>query len=117
MITIDVIQQLVETGVALARAERERNEAHVRLAGVLLVCDIAEKIGHDQVPIASIRAVVVEKVEGERVCRGCGCTDDRACPGGCWWHDLDPKGEHSGPLCSRCVELLQAADVREGRNR
>jgi len=28
------------------------------------------------------------------VCRGCGCTDDRACPGGCWWVETD--------LCSSC---------------
>lgn len=29
------------------------------------------------------------------VCRGCGCTDERACAGGCWWVGRD--------LCSRCV--------------
>jgi hypothetical protein len=28
-------------------------------------------------------------------CRGCGCTDDRACPGGCFWV--------AGDLCSSCV--------------
>lgn len=28
------------------------------------------------------------------VCRVCGCTDDRACPGGCYWVEPD--------LCSRC---------------
>lgn len=27
-------------------------------------------------------------------CRVCGCTDDRACPGGCWWVADD--------LCSAC---------------
>jgi hypothetical protein len=27
-------------------------------------------------------------------CRACGCTNERACPGGCWW--LEPD------LCSRC---------------
>jgi hypothetical protein len=35
-------------------------------------------------------------------CRGCGCTDDRACPGGCYWVDDD--------LCSRCDEIAGAAD-------
>lgn len=30
-------------------------------------------------------------------CKVCGCTDDRACPGGCYWVSLDP------PLCSACV--------------
>lgn len=29
------------------------------------------------------------------VCRECGCTDDRACPGGCWWVEPD--------LCSACA--------------
>lgn len=32
-------------------------------------------------------------VEGQ--CRVCGCTNDRACPGGCVWAEPD--------LCSRCV--------------
>lgn len=33
-----------------------------------------------------------------RACVGCGCTDDRACPGGCSWASLDP------PLCSTCAD-------------
>lgn len=37
---------------------------------------------------------------GVTACRGCGCTDDRACPGGCAWVD-DPSGE--GELCSACL--------------
>lgn len=28
-------------------------------------------------------------------CRVCGCTEDRACPGGCFWIEPD--------LCSRCA--------------
>jgi hypothetical protein len=31
---------------------------------------------------------------GVRACRKCGCTDARACPGGCWWVEYD--------LCSAC---------------
>lgn len=31
-------------------------------------------------------------------CRVCGCTDDMACPGGCWWVEPD--------LCSRCAEVI-----------
>lgn len=31
----------------------------------------------------------------ETACRGCGCTDSCACPGGCWWVEPD--------LCSACV--------------
>lgn len=30
-----------------------------------------------------------------RSCRVCGCTDARACPGGCWW--VGPR------LCSSCA--------------
>ena len=29
-----------------------------------------------------------------RRCRSCGCTDERGCPGGCWWVASD--------LCSEC---------------
>lgn len=32
-----------------------------------------------------------------RACVACGCTDDRACPGGCSWVSRSP------PLCSACV--------------
>lgn len=31
-------------------------------------------------------------------CRGCGCTDDHACPGGCFWVEPD--------LCSACAAAL-----------
>lgn len=30
-------------------------------------------------------------------CRVCGCTDDDACDGGCWWHEPG--------LCSACVPV------------
>ena len=33
--------------------------------------------------------------EDVRRCRVCGCTDDHACPGGCYWVEED--------LCSECV--------------
>lgn len=32
-------------------------------------------------------------------CIGCGCTDDRACEGGCSWVQFDP------PLCSACAAI------------
>ncbi len=35
----------------------------------------------------------------ERKCRICGCTDNCACPGGCYWVEED--------LCSRCVEKAE----------
>lgn len=31
------------------------------------------------------------------ICRDCGCTEDRACPGGCAWADI------SQTLCTACV--------------
>ncbi len=31
-------------------------------------------------------------------CRQCGCTNERACPGGCSWASINP------PICSACVE-------------
>jgi hypothetical protein len=36
-------------------------------------------------------------VSGRR-CRHCGCTDDHACPGGCYWVEDD--------LCSECAHAL-----------
>lgn len=34
-------------------------------------------------------------IQLKRRCRECGCTDERACPGGCWWARRD--------LCTRCA--------------
>lgn len=45
-------------------------------------------------------------------CRICGCTDERACAGGCWWVE-DPEGE--GDLCSACLtEVIHTLGVRAG---
>lgn len=35
-----------------------------------------------------------EDADSNRACRHCGCTDDRACEGGCYWVEPD--------LCSAC---------------
>jgi hypothetical protein len=40
-----------------------------------------------------------------RICRGCGCNDNRACPGGCAWVLLDidtPSG-----ICSTCAADME----------
>lgn len=37
-----------------------------------------------------------------RTCRLCGCTQDRACPGGCVWVSA-PTGVD---LCNRCAEVV-----------
>jgi hypothetical protein len=39
--------------------------------------------------------------EGSMACRVCGCTDDNACPGGCFWVEPD--------LCSSCEPVARAA--------
>jgi hypothetical protein len=39
-----------------------------------------------------------------RACRECGCTDARACAGGCWWAEAD--------LCSACVSVPQEEPTR-----
>jgi hypothetical protein len=35
-------------------------------------------------------------------CRRCGCRDDRACPGGCSWAQVDRK-KRTG-VCTTCVK-------------
>lgn len=50
-------------------------------------------------------------ITGERTCRGCGCTDRHACPGGCAWVLLDvamPTG-----ICSACANGFIKWDPQE----
>lgn len=37
-----------------------------------------------------------------KTCCSCGCTDDRACPGGCAWVVPDDPFDDSLPLCTAC---------------
>ncbi len=37
----------------------------------------------------------------EATCTKCGCTDSKACVGGCWWETVDR--EAGTGLCSKCV--------------
>lgn len=39
--------------------------------------------------------LISDSPETERACRVCGCTETRACPGGCSWVEYD--------LCSACA--------------
>jgi len=41
---------------------------------------------------------------GERVCVGCGCSDNCACDGGCEWLDIDPSSGFG--ICSECSWAL-----------
>lgn len=43
----------------------------------------------------AIERVAAERSGEVRSCRYCGCTDDRACPGGCSWTGQD--------VCSACA--------------
>ncbi len=58
-------------------------------------------------PGASADDGLLERDDPEaRRCRVCGCTDDNACPAGCWWVEVD--------LCSECTGLPpEAAAVAE----
>lgn len=47
-------------------------------------------------------------IEDLQVCRKCGCTEDDACEGGCWWVESD--------LCSSCSPSTPA-DVKKARRR
>jgi hypothetical protein len=42
----------------------------------------------------TVEILAAAAAEG-RCCRECGCTEARACPGGCSWVEFD--------LCSRCA--------------
>jgi hypothetical protein len=55
-------------------------------------------------PRKSLRTAtkLAQRREGaERTCRVCGCTNQRACPGGCYWTEAD--------LCSECTPRGQSA--------
>jgi len=46
--------------------------------------------------ILAIMKTIDEVVYPEETCRVCGCTQERACPGGCYW--VEPN------LCSVCAD-------------
>ena len=45
------------------------------------------------------RAIDQVLLEIVRTCHACGCTDERACFGGCWWINDD---DDAPDLCSSC---------------
>jgi hypothetical protein len=47
------------------------------------------------------------KYTSNRKCRVCGCTEDHACPGGCYWVEED--------LCSECIgkEIEVEIEIKE----
>lgn len=41
----------------------------------------------------------------ERICVGCGCSDNRACCSGCWWIDTDETSIFG--ICSNCEDEIE----------
>lgn len=66
---------------------------------VLLVFDADARQTPTQI-MADVRAWA-EVHRTMRRCRVCGCTDEAACPGGCWWVAPD--------LCSSCADAERSA--------
>lgn len=64
-------------------------------------CDGPDEVSESQ--IVSIKKAKAEAADllcvfDECKCRICGCTDDNACPDGCYWIEED--------LCSACADLV-----------
>lgn len=80
-------------------------QAHVQamLAVAEEVADLHKTIGEYLEANPQIHTETVSSPP-ELICRVCGCTDDHACEGGCWWADLDEWFARGGPLCSACVK-------------
>lgn len=87
----------------LASAEVLRRTRHPRAAQQLLAA--AEDLG------AEIDSVEAGGDSRRRACLVCGCTQDRACPGGCVWVEA-PTGVD---LCSRCAAVVDLANPSTGR--
>lgn len=56
-------------------------------------CLAALKLEHVQ---DTVRKALARRLRslGIRACRKCGCTEARACAGGCWWVSLDVCSAH-----------------------
>lgn len=81
-----VIEVLCALQAAIGRVEHHLTEHGYPLSNAPLVREDL------QFAIEAVRRVPVQ-----RACRVCGCTDDRACAGGCAWIAED--------LCSACEDF------------
>lgn len=81
------------------------------LAGDLLLAAIrdAQRDPEVQEAIAELSAVLDADSDGP-ACRMCGCTENRACVGGCWWV---PDALMLGELCSACQAFMAQAEEAE----
>ncbi len=58
--------------------------------------DHAGTVRDELVQLAAVALQWIECIDRRPACRVCGCTDDNACLGGCWWIEPD--------LCSACAD-------------
>lgn len=76
---------------------------------VVVVCDgkLCQVIGGVGVIYQASTLVEALRLAANPIstCRVCGCTDDHACEGGCWWVEAD--------LCSTCAAAMVAGPVME----
>lgn len=56
---------------------------------------------------AGLRRKLLDGMARKLECLGCGCTDERACPGGCAWSEPG--------ICTRCAPLPASALIRNAR--
>jgi hypothetical protein len=74
---------------AVADGQRQINLITARISGIAGQLTPAER------ELLGIR--VVDDPTAEVKCTRCGCTEARACMGGCYWWSTNP------PICSRCA--------------
>jgi hypothetical protein len=76
-------------------------EDDIELAAALLQLQAARAAGCLHLVLEQVTQTMVDlipQIQLNQACRVCGCTNDRACDGGCEWVQID--------LCSRCFDLL-----------
>jgi len=97
----DQAERTPEWGDAVAKAEETTPATTVTITFASNIpsplLDRVTAFAADLRRIPTIDAVDVVTI---RTCRSCGCTDDQACFGGCWWIS-DDEG-----LCSACAPAV-----------
>lgn len=117
-VDVDTLATVRADGIAAALTAREdahakhgensieaREQHDFTLLAILVeeVGEIANALTYDgpydnlESELAQVMAVAWawhDQLQTRQRCRVCGCTDQRACPGGCWWVEPD--------LCSTC---------------
>jgi hypothetical protein len=62
--------------------------------------DVQQILNAEDLDVAEAARLARIAAGVEDACRVCGCSETRACPGGCIWAEAD--------LCSRCARALDA---------